>query len=1109
MRLVPTARVLPMLALFATLISPAVPASRAAEVICTPDSCCAPKPAWTDTGFATFTGKIAIQTREGATATDPVVTAFHLDSGIPPLDVNWDPPNGVMKRFSGFIDGSGSGHWRQGVLGSVFGITLDDLGNVYVCQTSAYSFDQIAGLPGASAGGVYKIDAVTGATTTFATLPNTADPSVPTGVNFPCLGNITFDCRHHQFFVSDLDDGRIYRLDMSGNILSSYDHGLPDTGLPGWAPYGQRVWAVQWHNDNRLYYSLWNQDGGGGMGPNEIWSVGLNAVGNFVPGSAQLEITLPSLPSTTYSNPVSDISFMPSGSIVLAERSIVGETYPGAHDARVLRYDCQNFAWVPSPATYAIDNWTGKSSAGGVDVDHDTYSGGTHGRVWATGDALHLMYLDAIYGLQGLPPTGGNTTVSYLIDSDGNVLSTDKTNQGDVEVPCPVAAPPDTGVIDGTKFWDQNCNGEKDANEPGLPGWTIVLTGPVNLTVTTGANGQWSFSNLPPGTYTVCELGQFGWQPTNPGNACYTITFTGNSIHSLNFANCQLCPGQQTCGTAPSNLTAWWPFDEPAGPISHDVRGLHHGTQQNGPTLCVGPSGSNSLSFNGANQYVLVPNSSQLNFGSNADFTLDAWIRPGANTGSMVFLDKRIVGPVGYAMGLNNGKLAFAMQDGSVALNTYLSPNVLPVNTWTHVAVVVSRATNQGWAYVNGALDGTFTPSSTAPGSITNGGPLNIGRSFSGSNYWRGCIDDVEIFCRALSQAEIANIVNKGKCKQYCSVPSTTTYSWLQNTVTVNLTICNYDWSQPSMPYTWTCSGLPAGSCSVNGPTVIAPSSGTVNVPAGTCVNIPVTITRPIGLTPGQTACYQFTVQNQVTHQCFGCSGTLKAARKWWVELDTAIVVVPVGTTHTAQLRLRNGGQPGTVDNITLVAAEMAGGAGTVGEGAPALSLNGLPPGEPVIRSFAVPGGGGVIGVPIDIGYGTCKGVIWDQIALKLDEAGTGAFEDVAVLRVTQDSSAATVDVPAERPRTGPVQLTASPNPFRGSAKLQLTLEKETTLDVRVYDLSGRLVRQLYRGTRPAGVSPIVWDAQDDAGRTVRPGLYFVRVNADGLRMDARLVRIE
>ncbi|MBK9151774.1 MAG: carboxypeptidase regulatory-like domain-containing protein [Saprospiraceae bacterium] len=62
----------------------------------------------------------------------------------------------------------------------------------------------------------------------------------------------------------------------------------------------------------------------------------------------------------------------------------------------------------------------------------------------------------------------------------------------------------------GDFVWDdKNANGVQDAGEPGIPGLTVTLSGtagdgtPVNLTTVTGPNGEYSFTGLKPGSYTV------------------------------------------------------------------------------------------------------------------------------------------------------------------------------------------------------------------------------------------------------------------------------------------------------------------------------------------------------------------------------------------------------------------------------------------------------------------------------------------------------------------------------------------------------------------------------------------------------------------------------
>ena len=80
-----------------------------------------------------------------------------------------------------------------------------------------------------------------------------------------------------------------------------------------------------------------------------------------------------------------------------------------------------------------------------------------------------------------------------------------------------------TGSISGMKWNDLNGDGVKELGEPGLEGWTIYLDENSNGTLDptepseiTDANGDYTFSDLPAGTYVVAEVQQPGWEQTFP-----------------------------------------------------------------------------------------------------------------------------------------------------------------------------------------------------------------------------------------------------------------------------------------------------------------------------------------------------------------------------------------------------------------------------------------------------------------------------------------------------------------------------------------------------------------------------------------------------------------
>jgi hypothetical protein len=85
----------------------------------------------------------------------------------------------------------------------------------------------------------------------------------------------------------------------------------------------------------------------------------------------------------------------------------------------------------------------------------------------------------------------------------------------------------------------------------------------------------------------------------------------------------------------------------------------------------------------------------------------------------------------------------------------------------------------------------------------------------------------------------------------------------------------------------------------------------------------------------------------------------------------------------------------------------------------------------------------------------------------------------------------------------------AYPNPARSDIAIGFTLPRASTATLRVYDVSGRMVRTLVEGTLPAGSHPVRWDGTVSSGARAQPGLYFYELRADRQKLSRRVVLIE
>ncbi|MDM7916779.1 MAG: FlgD immunoglobulin-like domain containing protein, partial [Candidatus Eisenbacteria bacterium] len=68
--------------------------------------------------------------------------------------------------------------------------------------------------------------------------------------------------------------------------------------------------------------------------------------------------------------------------------------------------------------------------------------------------------------------------------------------------------------------------------------------------------------------------------------------------------------------------------------------------------------------------------------------------------------------------------------------------------------------------------------------------------------------------------------------------------------------------------------------------------------------------------------------------------------------------------------------------------------------------------------------------------------------------------------------------------------------PFRGSCDLTYQLPRAATVQLRVHDLSGRVVRTLVSERHNAGKWDVTWDGRDDAGRDLPSGIYYCKLAA-------------
>jgi hypothetical protein len=212
-----------------------------------------------------------------------------------------------------------------------------------------------------------------------------------------------------------------------------------------------------------------------------------------------------------------------------------------------------------------------------------------------------------------------------------------------------------------------------------------------------------------------------------------------------------------------SGLIGHWKLDETSGATAADASGYgNHGTLTNmNPSLDWTSSGrvGGALRFDGVNDKVVVNDAEILD--NVQQLTMSAWVYPTRLDGNPRGpLSKRVhwTSDYSYAMFFYGGNRLNVDIDGNN--DRFAAPKVYTINQWYHLAVVFDGtlpANQRVKVYVDGVLNHTATESSTAVPNTAS--PLVIGQlNGNADGYFQGLIDDVRVYGRALSAAEITQL---------------------------------------------------------------------------------------------------------------------------------------------------------------------------------------------------------------------------------------------------------------------------------------------------------------------------------------------------------------
>ena len=214
--------------------------------------------------------------------------------------------------------------------------------------------------------------------------------------------------------------------------------------------------------------------------------------------------------------------------------------------------------------------------------------------------------------------------------------------------------------------------------------------------------------------------------------------------------------------SCPPNMTHYWKLNETSGSTYDDFVGT-------GDANCSGPCPSpatgivdGAQSFAGA-QRVVVADDGTFDWGPSSSFSIEFWMRKNSLSSTVEAITGRTQLPQVWQVGVwSDSRIYLQLKDngGEVNLTSKLP---IAAAVWYHVVVVRDGSANTVSLYKDGIQD--TTTSMAFPQGFSSSAPMTIGWFESPPSYfyYRGLVDEVALYDRAITVQEIQDHYDRGR----------------------------------------------------------------------------------------------------------------------------------------------------------------------------------------------------------------------------------------------------------------------------------------------------------------------------------------------------------